>query len=171
MFGLNGVSLYLFFALALALVGAGGGVWYLWDERDALLKDKGALEQSLEVQRATADAAKANAKVWAKSATAYREAVEDLSKVKSEATVALARLNEGFNAHDLAVLAAKKPKLVQDRVNAGSAAARGMLERASRTGDGAGRPGETRQPPAGAAAGAPQPPAGAVDGQSRNVLP
>lgn len=58
----------------------------------------------------------------------FREALDSLAESSKKARGELNKLNKVFASHDLDTLARKKPGLIQNRVNSGSARALRLLE-------------------------------------------
>lgn len=145
-----------FFAVAFLLTT--GGVWYLIRDRDALMAEKGRVEVALETQKVATDTAMKAVEAWKASSETFQETLKTMGEAQAEATKETRRLNELFSKHDTGRLARGRPKMVEDRVNAGADRMRRLLEDAS-----AGRGPAGRR--AAGAAEAPAAPAHGADGR------
>jgi hypothetical protein len=99
----------------------------LESERDALVHQVSTLEGNLLVERSHKDRALQAIGEWKEAAARQQATAEELRRVNRDATAEIRRLTKVFGEHDLRKLAQAKPKLVEDRVNTGTDAARRLL--------------------------------------------
>lgn len=98
------------------------------------------VELSAQVSSLTADVAREKARAdafektidkWDEAAETQREALTQFTKAQREASQYQRELKDVLSQHDLGALAKRKPGLIENRVNAGSARAMRLLESAS----------------------------------------
>lgn len=89
------------------------------------------LELAVEEQKAAIELALANAEDWQKAYEDLELMYEELAGVHERASAEVNRLQDIFARHDLSALALARPGLIEQRINAGTADALSMLERAS----------------------------------------
>jgi len=87
----------------------------------------------LEIEQQTSLAKDEALSKWQKAAEENKLIMEKLSSVAQQATAENRRLNGIFAEHDLTRLALAKPKLIENRINNGTANAGRMLECISQT--------------------------------------
>lgn len=131
MFGLNSITMWIIGGMLLTIATLSGAVWWLDSSRGKLQEEKGQLQIALDAQKLATQSALDAVDMWKKSSDAFQKTLGDMVKNQQEAIKETRRLNETFSQHDLGKLAKAKPKLVQDRINSGSADMRRMLESAS----------------------------------------
>lgn len=82
-------------------------------------------------EKARADAFERSIDKWDEAAETQREALTQFTKAQREASQYQRELKDVLSQHDLGALAKRKPGLIENRVNAGSARAMRLLESAS----------------------------------------
>jgi hypothetical protein len=105
-------------------VAVSGFYWYhtiVKSERDNAIAQVGALEVAKQVQDATIYALEANAHEWNAAQERMQTTLDALATAQVEATAQQRKLNDVLGKHDLEYLSARKPGLVERRVNAGTA--------------------------------------------------
>ena len=133
--------------IALAIVTIIGLAYHhytgLLEDNVALEKEKTRLELAVDAEAKAKEAAIANALEWQDQSRKQLEALNAATAVQSQATEQMRKLNDVLSKHDLKAVASKKPKLVEDRLNSGTAGALRMLGNAS---DLSGGPGAAQAP-------------------------
>ena len=66
---------------------------------------------------------------WKTALEGFQDNLDALTQVQREANAESRRLNDIFGQHDLRALAVARPGLIENRINAGTLDAYGMLER------------------------------------------
>lgn len=89
------------------------------------------LTQSVAAEKSRSEALAKAIASWDKAAESQAKALRQLSDVQQEATKQTRTLLNVLSTHNLGNLAAKKPGLIEKRVNAGSADTVRMFEQAS----------------------------------------
>lgn len=124
----------------------------LLEQVEDLTEQANGLQTLATEQRARADALELAIGSWDRAAAVQAGALRDLTQAQEGANRTQRALNAILSRHDLGALAARKPGLVEARVNRGAADAGRMFERAtdpSLAGDAV--PGRDVPAPAGAA--------------------
>lgn len=101
-------------------------------ENNTLKVNQVTLETAVKQSNAAAQKAASVAQDWAAHSAKTAETLETLSALQGEATETIRELKNVLSRHDLEALAAKKPVLVQRRINAGTTSILRELEDASR---------------------------------------
>jgi hypothetical protein len=130
--GLKGLLLTLgTLALGLTIFLAWRHYAGLLDETNVLRVNASKLEQAVDSQTQTINAQQKALAEWKANQEKMASLIEESLRVSKNADQELRRLNALFIDHDLGLLAAKKPGLLQTRINAGTDNARRLLECAS----------------------------------------
>lgn len=109
-------------------------IWHynsLINEVNTLRSDKAKLEVAVQTQKETIDAAVKTIKEWKDAQTKLIATVEQMSKVSADANKDLKKLTTIYAKHNLTELSSKRPALVEDAVNRGTADALRLLSCAS----------------------------------------
>lgn len=124
---------YVKIAVLLVIAGIIGGLWLingqLRAERNALLIQTGQLKTAVEVQKQSIEAATRNARAWQTALLEYTARLDELVRVNEAAMDETRRLNDIFSKHDFALLARRRPGLIERRINSGTADRLRVLER------------------------------------------
>lgn len=127
--GLKGILLTLgTIALGLVIFLAWRHYAGLLDEINVLRVNASKLEQAVDSQNDTIDAQQKALAEWKANQEKMASLIEESLRVSKNADQELRRLNALFIDHDLGLLAAKKPGLIQTRINAGTDTSRRVLE-------------------------------------------
>ncbi|KFH18443.1 hypothetical protein ELZ19_07030 [Brucella abortus] len=120
-------------ALAVVTIIGLGYVHYngLVDERDRLRTERAQLETAVRLQDQTLDAQAEALEEWQEAHRGLLARFEEMQRVADEAHAETRRLHALFSQHDLADLAARRPGLIERRINAGTTRIGRMLECAS----------------------------------------
>lgn len=115
--------------LTVALLAVVGGIFGAMYFQNKVLRNS-LVEQSRELALTSENVSRLQILVSAleKDRADFREALDTLSANSKKARGELDKLNKVFASHDLSTLAKKKPGLIQNRVNSGSARALRLLE-------------------------------------------
>lgn len=100
----------------------------LLDEKTAQADRIARLEEKAAAQDAVIQQAKTAIDKWEKSQVEFQRSLNDLRDVQQDSAAEIGKLNGIFSRHNLAQLAAKKPKLIESRVNAATARSFRMLQ-------------------------------------------
>jgi hypothetical protein len=103
----------------------------LIDAKVALTKQVKGLEDDVTREKARADAFEQANKRWSDASRAQAQALRDLEQAQRDAAKHSKELKDVLSQHDLGALAARKPGLIEDRINAGTARTLRVLERAT----------------------------------------
>lgn len=95
---------------------------------EELTKENAAVKMSIEIQGAYQDQQRSALQEWKKAQDELIINYQRLSKVATEARQETGRLNDLFAKHNFSLLAAKKPGLIERRVNTGTANVFRLLE-------------------------------------------
>jgi hypothetical protein len=120
---LGGMGLKLA-ALAVVLTVAAGAYWHytvVKSERDAALAQVGALEVAHQVQQTTITALSQSIDDWKAQFTLFQATLDSLTTAQVEANKTARKLNDVLSKHDLHKLSLAKPKLIERRINSGTA--------------------------------------------------
>ncbi len=135
------VRVGLLVVLGVSLVTAGT---VLWNHYSGLVETKATLaarvsnlEGSLATEQQRSKGLEEAIDRWNMASEAQVVALQEFTEVQREAAAYSKELKNVFSKHDLGALAKRKPALVESRINAGSASAFRMLERASDSAPGA----------------------------------
>lgn len=145
-------AIYGIMALAVVTIITLGYVHYtgLVEDNARLRENEVKLLVAIETQKEATAAALGAVDAWRKSAADLGKRVDEMAEVQRSATVQTRRLNDIFAKHDLEALSLAKPRLIQRRINSGSAAVLRVLECATGGGTdcpGGGRPADGPTPP------------------------
>jgi hypothetical protein len=121
--------------LGVSIAAAGTVLWQhysgLVDAKAALTAEAATLKSDLAGEKARSASLTREIDRWDRAAAVQAQALQVLAQVQAQAQAPKKELSDVQSKHDLAALARRKPGLVEGRVNAGTARAFRMLERAS----------------------------------------
>ncbi|AKQ75791.1 hypothetical protein FDH82_gp01 [Roseobacter phage RDJL Phi 2] len=106
----------------------------LLSERDILKANNAVLETAVGTQQTTIDAQTAAISEWDQALAELSARMEEMERVRHEATQETRRLNALFADHDLRRLSFGRPGLIEPRINDGSDRAIRLLECATGAG-------------------------------------
>jgi hypothetical protein len=133
----NGLQLKVVFAgvIGALLLGMLGTAYWQYTrtvaENRELQAKNATLETAIDTQTVTIEAQREAITEWAEHSRALVLQMEALQRVGENAREETRRLNELFRSHDLGGLAARRPGLIEDRVQRGADRASCLLEQAS----------------------------------------
>lgn len=129
----SGIKMALLASLAVA---AGLFYWHYTDvkaQRDVALATVGAMEVAKTVQDATIVDQRSAIASWAKHQVQMQTTLKAMANAQVESGKAARRLNDVLAKHNLTKLSLAKPKLIERRINSGTADIIRMLNAATAT--------------------------------------
>jgi hypothetical protein len=130
------VRLALVTLLGVSLAAAGTVLWRhysgLVDAKAELTAKAAGLAADLAGEKALAASLERQVGVWDRASQVQAQAIGALAEVQLQSTAYQRELKSVLSKHDLGALAKERPTLIEGRINAGTARALGLLERASR---------------------------------------
>lgn len=103
----------------------------LVDAKAELSAEVATLREDVAREKARAESLERVVDRWDQAARAQARALDELTNAQREAGTYARELRDVLSKHDLGALAKRKPGLIENRINAGSASAMRLLERAS----------------------------------------
>lgn len=132
MFGFSSAKLAIYGILALAVVsiiGLGYAHYTGLVEDNARLRENAVkLMAAIEIQKSATAAAMGAVDAWKTSAADLGKRIDEMARVQVRAAAQTRRLNDIFAKHDLEALSLAKPRLIERRINSGSASVLRVLE-------------------------------------------
>ncbi len=129
------VRIGLLVLLGVCITAAGAVVWQhysdLVDTKAALTAQVTGLKADVAAEKATVSALKLTIGKWDQASANQVQALQDLTTAQQDAGAQTREIKDVLSKHDLGMLAARKPKLVEARINAGTDTALRMLERST----------------------------------------
>ncbi len=121
----------------------------LVDAKAELSAQVATLREDVAREAARAESLERAVDRWDQAARAQARALDELTNAQREAGTYARELRDVLSKHDLGALAKRKPGLIENRINAGSADALRLLERATQgTAAGGGQGAATARPTA-----------------------
>ena len=132
MFGLSGVKLAIYGILGSAVITAVGlGYWHytsLVEEAAQLRTNNAVLQSAIDLQATTITAQQEAIPEWEEAQARLLQTMEALREQNQLASTELRRLQDVFSRHDLNALALRRPGLIEQRIDTGTARINRMLE-------------------------------------------
>ncbi len=110
--------------LAVVLTAAAGAYWHytvVKGERDAAMAKVGALAVAHQVQQDSILEMSSALRGWKDHMVVFQTTLDSLTTAQVEANQTAKELNDVLSKHDLHKLSLAKPKLIQRRINSGTA--------------------------------------------------
>ena len=115
------IKLGILAAIVLAFVALGAYAKIVAGERDAALKQVGALQTAAVVNKDTIQKLEKTNAAWKATIDNYGKTLAAVEKNQTEANAHAKELNNVLARHDLTALSLAKPGLIEHRINAGTA--------------------------------------------------
>lgn len=130
---INRIAIFSLSALAvLAIIYLGyKNYTSLQEQLQAQQRANALLQVAADESKINTDKLMSTVNAWSIEQTNYHKDLAELRAVAVSSRQSLEKLNDVLSKHDIELLAAKKPKLIEKRINAGTADAFRMLECAS----------------------------------------
>ncbi len=129
------VRIGLLVLLGVCVTAAGAVLWNhysnLVDAKADLSSRVTGLEKDVATATARADALDQVVATWNEASERQVDAISELTTAQRQAGTYQRELTDVLSKHDISLLAKKRPKLIETRVNTGTGAALRMLERAT----------------------------------------